>query len=120
MNILLTFFLSFLLCGFISMIAQVILDNTSLTTGHITSLFVVIGVILEFLGVYQYIKDFSLIGASMPIVSFGSVIMKSVKQAIDNDGVIGIFKGVFLQCGTIISFSIFLSFISTIFFKPKS
>ena len=112
--------LSFLICGLFCLLAQIILDNTSLTMGHITSIFVVLGVVLEFLNIYDLIKNISLIGASMPISSFGSVIMKGVKEAVDNNGIIGIFLGVFSKCGAIISFALFLAFLSTIFFKPKS
>ena len=111
---------SFLVCGFICLIAQIILDNTKLTTGHITSLFVVFGVILEFLGVYKYIRKIGYLGASMPICSFGSVIMEGVKKQVEINGVLGIFKGVFESCGALIAFALFLAFISTLFFKPKS
>ena len=112
--------LSFLICGLFCLLAQIILDNTSLTMGHITSIFVVLGVVLEFLNIYDLIKNISLIGASMPISSFGSVIMKGVKEGVIDFGLIGVFKGVFNNCGAIIAFSIFLSFISTLFFRPKS
>ena len=112
--------LAFLVCGFFCFIAQIILDNTSLTMGHITSLFVVIGALLEFLNIYDLIRNISIIGASMPISSFGSIIMKGVKEAVDNEGMKGIFSGVFNNCGSIISFALFLAFLSTVFFKPKS
>ena len=112
--------LAFLVCGFFCFIAQIILDNTSLTMGHITSLFVVIGAILEFFNIYDLIRNISFVGASMPISSFGSIIMKGVKEAVENEGIIGIFSGVFNNCGTIISFALFLAFLSAIFFKPKS
>lgn len=114
------YILSFFVCGIICLIAQIILDNSSFTTGHITSLFVVIGVILEFFNLYDYIRQLSFVGASIPISSFGSIIMKGVKDSVDSNGIIGIFKGVFNNCGAIIAYSIFLSFISTLFFKPKS
>ena len=120
MNIFITFLLSFIVCGVFCLLGQIILDNSKFTTGHITSIFVVLGVVLEFLDIYKYIKEISLIGASMPIVSFGSVIMKGVKEGVIDFGLIGVFKGVFNNCGAIIAFSIFLSFISTLFFRPKS
>ena len=116
----LTFINSFLVCGVICMIAQIILDNTNLTTGHITSLFVVVGTILEFFDLYKYIRMVGQSGASMPICSFGSVIMKGVKQAVVESGLLGIFLGIFDSCGALLSFAIFLSFIATLLFKPKS
>ena len=116
----LDFLLAFLVCGIFCLIAQIILDNTKLTPGHVTSMFVVIGAVLEFLNIYEYLRKFAKMGASMPIASFGSVIMKGVKESIDYYGFIGIFKGVFDNCGTLISLSIFLAFLSIVFFKPKS
>lgn len=116
----LQFIFAFLTCGVICLIAQIILDNTTLTTGHVTSLFVVIGAVLEFFGIYKYIRNFGGMGASMPISSFGSVIMEGVKNKVESDGFIGIFTGVFSSCGALISFALFLAFISTLLFKPKS
>lgn len=116
----LQFIFAFLTCGIICLIAQVILDNTKLTTGHVTSLFVVLGSILEFFGVYKYIREFGGAGASMPICSFGSVIMEGVKKNVETQGFIGIFSGVFDSCGALIAFALFLAFVSTLLFKPKS
>ena len=115
-----SFLLSFLLCGFICVIAQIILDNSKLTTGHVTSLFVVLGAILEFFDLYEPLRKTFNMGATLPISSFGSVIMKGVKQSIDNYDFIGIFKGVFDNCGVLISFALFLAFIAALIFKPKS
>lgn len=114
------FIFAFLICGLICLVSQIILNHSKLTPGHITSLFVVIGVILEFFDLYQYIRQLGSLGASLPISSFGSLIMKGVKESIDYYGFIGVFKGVFDNCGTLISLSIFLAFLSTVFFKPKS
>lgn len=112
--------LAFLSCGLFCLIAQIILDNTKLTPGHITSLFVVIGSLLEFFNIYKYLRKIFSMGASLPILSFGSLIMKGVKNGVDNYGFIGIFQGVFENCGTIIALSLFLAFLATLFFKPKS
>lgn len=111
---------AFLICGLFCLLGQIILNHSKLTPGHVTSIFVVLGSILEFFNIYEHIRNIGNIGASLPIVSFGSLIMKGVKDSIDLNGFIGIFKGVFDNCGTLISFSIFLAFLSTIFFKPKS
>ena len=111
---------SFICCGLICFICQLILDNFNLTTGHITSLLVVIGAVLEFFGIYKYIRTIGFMGASMPICSFGSVIMEGVKKQVEANGILGIFKGVFEGCGALISFALFLAFLSTLFFKPKS
>lgn len=116
----LTFIFAFITCGIICVISQVILDNTKLTSGHVTSLFVVVGAVLEFFNIYEYIRKFGSMGASIPICSFGSVIMKGVKEGVDANGFIGIFQGVFANCGVLIALTVFLAFIASIFFKPKS
>ena len=116
----LSFIQAFLTCGIICLLAQIILDNTSLTTGHVTSLLVVLGAILEFFGLYKYIRIIGKMGASMPICSFGSVIMEGVKKSVEENGLLGIFSGVFNNCGALLSLAILLGFISTLLFKPKS
>ena len=113
-------FFSFMICGIFSLIAQIILNHSKLTPGHITSIFVVLGSLLEFFSIYDHIRNIGKIGASLPISSFGSLLMKGVKDSIDTNGFLGLFLGVFDNCGTLIAFSIFLAFLSTIFFKPKS
>ena len=120
MNTLINIFLAFITCGTFCFIAQIILDNTKFTTGHVTSLFVVIGVILEFFDIYKYIKEVGKMGASIPISSFGSAIMEGVKSSIDSQGFIGVFSGIFSNCGTLVAFAIFVAFISTLFFRAKS
>lgn len=117
---LLTYLLSFLFCGFVCMIAQIIIDNSKLTPGHVTSIFVLIGVILEFFGLYDYLRNIFSMGANLVISSFGATIMKGVKEAIDSVGISGIFIGVFNKCGALISFAVFLAFIASLLFKPKS
>ncbi len=116
----LSFLYAFLTCGLICGLSQIILENTKLTPGHVTSLFVVIGSVLEFFNFYDRIRDFGGMGASLPICSFGSVIMKGVKEGVEKLGFIGIFQGVFEKCGILIAFALFLAFLSTLFFKPKS
>lgn len=116
----LNFIFAFIICGLICLFAQVILDNTSLTPGHITSIFVVIGCVLEFLNLYQYVRKIGGIGASLPIISFGSIMMEGVKERIIHDGFLGIFTGVFSQCGGLIAFTLFLGVLGALFVKPKS
>ncbi len=66
---------AFLVCGAICVIAQIIVDNTKLTPGHVTSIFVVAGVLLEFFGLYNDILKIGRVGPSIPISNFGAIIM---------------------------------------------
>ena len=101
---------SFLLCGFICLIGQVILDNTKLTFGHITSLFVSVGAILSFLGIYDKLISFSKIGSSLPITSFGNLLYKASLDGYYKDGIIGIFQGMFQTTSLGISSAIIFAF----------
>ena len=66
-----TYLYSFVFCGFVCAISQLILDNTKLTPGHVTSLFVVIGAALDIFGIYDKIVLYAGAGAIIPITSFG-------------------------------------------------
>ena len=114
-----TYINAFVLVGIISMIGQIILDNTKLTPGHITSLFVCIGSLLSFLGLYDYLINFSKIGSSIPITSFGNLLYKSCLEGYYNDGIIGLFSNIYKTTSAGISSAIIFSFIITIIFKPK-
>ena len=69
-----TIFYSFLFCGFVCLLGQIILDNTKCTPGHVTSLFVVIGAFLGMVGLYDKIIECVGVGANVPITSFGNTL----------------------------------------------
>ena len=112
--------LAFLICGLICVIAQIIIDNTKLTPGHVTSIFVVSGVILEFFGLYKYVRIAGKVGASIPISNFGALMMEGVKKLIDTQGILGIVNCVFSITGGLITFCVFLSLVVVIFTRAKS
>ena len=103
---------SFLFTGLICLIAQIIKDNTKLTSGHITSLFVVIGAILGFLDIYDQIVAYVGGGASVVIMSFGNTLYKT---AVEN-GILNMLCGVSVG---IVS-SILIAFIITLICRAKS
>ena len=102
---------SFFYTGLICLIAQIIKDNTKLTTGHITSLFCSIGALLSFFGIYDKIVDYVGGGASVVIISFGNTLYKTaVKEGLFN-----------MLCGvsTGIVAAIIFSFLITLIFRVK-
>ncbi len=111
---------SFIFCGFICLIGQLILDNTKLTPGHVTALFVIIGAFLDIFGIYDTLIDIFGGGALVPITSFGhSLIHGALNSALDN-GIMGLSIGMFsLTSAGIISAIVFAFFFSLIF-KPKN
>ena len=110
---------AFLLCGLICLIGQIILDNTKLTPGHITSMFVVLGAILSFLGVYDMLRDFSLVGSSIPITSFGNALYQAALEGFKETGIIGMFNNILSTTSAGISSAIFFGFIFSCFFKVR-
>ena len=110
---------SFLFGGLICLIAQVIYDNTRLSAGHITSLFVSLGVCLEFFGIYDILLKYCGAGASIPILSFGHSLMHASLMGLKEEGIIGIFKNIFDLTSSGISFVIFLAIVFSLIFNPK-
>ncbi|MFV0394154.1 MAG: stage V sporulation protein AE [Coprobacillaceae bacterium] len=114
------YILAFAFCGFVCVIAQLIYDNTKLTPGHITSLFVVIGAALDIFHIYDKLVDIFHAGALLPITSFGHSLMHGALAATEEFGVWGLAMGVFDLTAAGISGAIVFSFIAALIFKPKS
>ena len=111
---------SFLFCGTICMISQIILDNTKLTPGHITSILVVVGAALDSFSIYDLIIKYVGGGAMLPITSFGHSLIHGALAATNSNGFIGLLMGMFDLTATGISAAIIFSFIFTLIFKPKN
>ena len=110
---------SFLIVGLICMIGQLILDNTKLTPGHITSLFVCVGAIMSFFGLYDKLVYFSKIGSSIPITSFGNLLYLATYEGYKTSGLLGIFSNMLVTTSAGISSSLIFGFLVSIFFKAK-
>ena len=113
-------FYSFLFCGFICMISQIILDNSKLTPGHITSMLVVVGAFLDSFSIYDQIIKIVGGGAQLPITSFGHSLIHGALAKAEPSGFMGIFMGMFDLTATGISAAIIFSFIFTLIFKPRN
>jgi len=110
---------SFLFCGMICLIGQIILDNTKLTPGHITSLFVIIGSFLDTFNIYDKIVQYVGGGALVPITSFGHLLTHGAVLASKSNGLIGIAMGMFDFTASGITSAIFFAFIFSLIFKPR-
>ena len=111
---------SFLFCGFICLISQIILDNTKLTPGHITSILVVLGALLDTFHFYDRIIEAVGGGALLPITSFGHSLIHGALAKAETEGLLGILMGMFDLTATGIVSAIILSFICTLIFKPRN
>ena len=110
---------SFLYCGIVCMISQIILDNTKLTPGHVTSLFVVIGGFLDIFGIYDKIVLYCGAGALVPITSFGHLLIHGAMDIASENGVIGLSLGIFNLTSAGISIAVVSAFFLALIFKPK-
>ena len=113
-------FNSFIFCGFVCMISQIVLDNSELTPGHITSILVVIGAFLDSFGVYDMIIKIVGGGAQLPITSFGHSLIHGALARAESLGFMGILMGMFDLTAAGITAAIIFSFVLTLFFKPKN
>jgi len=114
-----TYVYAFLFCGLVCMIAQLILDNTKLTPGHVTSLFVVIGAFLDIFGIYDKIVLYCGAGAIIPITSFGHLLVHGAMDTAGELGPLGLALGIFDLTSAGISVAITIAFILALILKPK-
>ena len=111
---------SFIFCGLICLISQIVLDNTKLTPGHITSILVVIGVLLDFSNIYDKIINFVGGGAMLPITSFGHSLIHGALAKASDMGIMGLLMGMFDLTASGITAAIVFTFIFSLFFRAKN
>ena len=111
---------SFVIGGLICMIGQVLIDLTKLTPARILVTFVVSGVVLSALGLWQPVVDFAGAGALVPIVGFGHTLAKGMETAIAKEGLVGIFTGGFSACAGGVAASLIFGFIAAVLARPNS
>lgn len=114
-----TYVYAFLFCGFVCLISQIILDNTKLTPGHVTSLFVVIGAFLDIFGLYDKIVLYAGAGALIPITSFGHLLIHGAMDMAKDIGILGLEMGAFNLTAAGITVAIVMAFVLTLIFKPR-
>ncbi len=115
MNYLIAFVVGGLFCA----IGQVLIDYTKLTPARILVAYVVSGVVLGAVGLYEKIVDFAGAGATVPLTGFGNLLAKGVKKAVDEDGFLGIFTGGLTASSAGITAAIISGLIVALLFKPK-
>lgn len=110
---------AFLFAGTICLIGQIILDNTKLTPGHVTSIFVVVGSLLDVFDIYDKLVLWAGGGALVPITSFGHLLIHGAMDTVNNFGTMGLFTGMFDLTSSGIVAAIIFSFVLTLIFSPK-
>jgi stage V sporulation protein AE len=110
---------AFLIGGLICVIGQILIDKTSLTPARILTAFVVAGVVLGALGLYQPLIDFAGEGAAVPISGFGYLMADGVKEALRTDGALGILTGALKSPAAGIAAAILFSLIAALVVRSK-
>ena len=110
---------AFLVGGLLCLIGQVLIDKTKLTPARILVSYVVIGVFLGAVGLYEKLVDFAGAGAAIPLTGFGNSLAKGVREAINESGFLGILTGGLKATAGGIAAAIISGLLASFIFKPK-
>ena len=113
-------FLTFIMGGIISVIAQILIDLTKLTPARILVIYVSFGVLLFATGAYEPLFDIFGAGVSVPLIGFGANIGRGVKEAVEAEGLLGAISGGLSASAAGISAALILGFLASVLFKSKS
>lgn len=111
---------AFLIGGAICTIGQLLLSFTRLTSARILVLFVVAGVVLGGLGLYQPLVEFAGAGASVPLLGFGNALAKGAIQGAKEHGILGAFSGGITATAAGVSAAILFGWLAALIFRPRS
>ena len=120
MEILLTYLKCFVVGGLICVIAQILINLTKITPGKILVYFMLTGVLLQALGLYDYLIDFAGAGATVPISGFGSLLADGAIKGAKTAGLFGALTGGLISATAGISGAVIFSFLFALIFRPKS
>jgi len=120
MDIFMEYLRAFLVGGAICAVGQLFIDYTKLTPARILTGYVVLGVILSALGLYEPLAEFAGAGASVPLTGFGHTLAKGIKTAVAEKGLLGVFSGGFTASAAGIAAAVFFSLIAALIFHPKN
>lgn len=113
------YLMAFLICGAICGLAEILKDFLKLTVGHMTVLFVCVGTLLDFGGFYDRLIEVAGAGAMLPITNFGHSLVHASLEKAHEIGYLGIFTGVYDKTAAGIAFTLLLSVIIGLIFRPK-
>lgn len=105
--------------GLICAVVQILLDRTKLMPGRVMVLLVCSGAVLGCLQIYEPFLKYAGAGASVPLLGFGNVLWKGVKEGADNNGFIGLFMGGFQASAVGISAALIFGYLASLIFEPK-
>ena len=109
---------AFLVGGLFCALGQILIDKTKLTPARILVIYVIAGVVLGAVGLYEPIVQFAGSGATVPLTGFGYLLAKGVRESVAQDGLLGVFKGGVTAAAVGISASVFFGYLVALIFKP--
>lgn len=118
MNILITCLKAFLVGGALCAIGQIFIDKTRLTPARILSIYVVAGVVLGAIGLYEPFAEWAGAGATIPLTGFGNTLARGVREAVQENGVLGAFTGGLTAGAAGICAAMFFGFLVALVSKP--
>ncbi len=113
------YFNAFWVGGLICALVQILMEKTKMMPGRIMVLLVCLGAFISVFGWYQPFVDFAGAGASVPLLGFGNVLMKGVKEAVDQEGFMGLFTGGFKAGAVGTSAALIFGYLASLVFNPK-
>ena len=105
--------------GLICALAQILMEKTKMLPGRIMVLLVCLGVVLGAFNLYDPIKEYAQAGATVPLLGFGNTLWIGMKEAIDKDGLLGVFTGGFTACAAGVSAALVFSYMASFLFRSK-
>ena len=109
---------AFLCGGLLCAVGQIIIDKTKLTPARILVGYVVTGVFLQAVGVYQYLVDWAGAGATVPLTGFGYSLARGVEKAVTEQGLLGALTGGLTATAGGITAAMLFSLIAALLFRP--
>ncbi len=119
MELLISCLKSFAVGGLLCVVGQLLIDRTRLTPARILTAYVVAGVVLGALGVYQPLADWAGAGACVPLTGFGNTLARGVREAVEEKGLLGAFTGGLSSSSAGIAAAMFFGFLAALLFKPR-
>lgn len=113
------YIIAFLVGGTICALVQILMEKTKMLPGRIMVLLVCLGAFFSFIGLYEPFTEFAGAGATVPLTGFGHVLMKGVMEAVDEEGLLGLFKGGFKAGAAGCSAALIFSYLISLVARPK-
>ncbi|MGN0157412.1 MAG: SpoVA/SpoVAEb family sporulation membrane protein, partial [Lachnospiraceae bacterium] len=105
--------------GLICALVQILMEKTKMMPGRIMVLLVCLGAVMNFFGIFEPLAEYAGAGATVPLIGFGNVLMKGVKEAIDEQGFLGLFAGGFKAGAVGTSAALIFGYLASLLFASK-